>query len=327
MQDRFLALRRVSGLSQSDLASRAGVSRSLVAAIEAGRNTPSVTAGIALATALGVTAEELFAPETAVAVPATAAAAAAPLRDDDAVRLVRVGDAVVAARCDPLVDGTVADAVVVSGALRHLPGSREDGVLVLGCDPAMRLIERMAPPDVRIVTGHATSGDSITALSDRRCHAAVVHAIDGAPSRLPEAVAQTAIARWRVGIAANVPEDEIVDRLRSRQLALVCQSPTANAQVAVERWLHTHGLDDVRRAGLAGDHLEAARMAHAGGIASVTYEPASLREGLSLVAVETHRVDALVRLDITAAASAVAEIVTSRAFRARLQTLAGYLPA
>ena len=325
MHDRFLALRRVSGLSQSDLASRAGVSRSLVAAIEAGRNTPSVTAGIALAAALGVTAEELFAPETAVAVPA--AAAATPLRDDDAVRLVRVGDVVVAARCDPLVDGTVADAIVVNGALRHLPGSREDGVLVLGCDPAMGLIERMAPPDVRIVTAHATSGDSIAALGDRRCHAAVVHAVDGAPSRLPEAVAQTAIARWRVGIAANVPADEIVDRLRDGRLSLVCQSPTANAQVAVERWLQTRDLLDVPRVGLARDHLDAARLARADGIASVTYEPASLREGLALAAVETHRVDALVRLDIAAAASAVAEIVTSRAFRARLQTLAGYLPA
>jgi DNA-binding XRE family transcriptional regulator len=325
MSGRFLALRRVSGLSQQELASRAGVSRSLVAAIEAGRNTPSVAAGIALARALGVTTEELFGDDTDVAFPT--AAAATPLVDGDAVRLVRVGDAVVATRCDPLVDGTVADAVVVNGALRHLPGSREDGVLVLGCDPAMRLIERMAPPDVRIVTGHATSGDSIAALGERRCHAAVVHAVDGAPSRLPEAVAETAIARWRVGIAANVPEDEIVDRLRSRQLALVCQSPTANAQVAVERWLQANGLDDVRRAGLARDHLEAARMAQADGVASVTYEPASLREGLSLVTVETHRVDALVRLDIAAAASAVAEIVTSRAFRTRLQTLAGYLPA
>ena len=234
MNDRFLALRRVSGLSQSDLAGRAGVSRSLVAAIESGRNTPSVTAGIALATALGVTAEELFAAETR---PPPGRRCATPLRDDDAVRLVRVGDVVVAGRCDPLVDGTIADAVVVDGALRHLPGSREDGVLVLGCDPAMGLIERMAPPDVRIVTGHATSGDSIAALGDRRCHAAVVHAVDGAPSRLPEAVAQTAIARWRVGIAANVPADEIVDRLRDGRLSLVCQSPTANAQVAVERWL------------------------------------------------------------------------------------------
>jgi transcriptional regulator with XRE-family HTH domain len=326
MSDRFLALRRVSGLSQQELAGRSGVSRSLVAAIEAGRNTPSVAAGIALARALGVTAEELFAAEPDAAAP-SAAAAARPLQDGDAVRLVRVGDVVVAATCDPLVDGTVADAIVVDGALRHLPGSREDGVLVLGCDPAMRLIERMAPPEVRIVTGHSTSGDSIVALSNRRCHAAVVHATDGAPARLPEAVAQTAIARWRVGIAANVPEDEIVDRLRSGDLALVGQSPTANAQVAAERWLLHHGLDGVRRAGVARDHLEAARMARADGIASVTYEPASLREHLSLVPVETHRVDALVRLDITAAAAAVAAIVTSREFRARLHALPGYRPA
>jgi transcriptional regulator with XRE-family HTH domain len=326
MSDRFLALRRVSGLSQHDLASRAGVSRSLVAAIEAGRNTPSVAAGIALARALGVTAEELFGDDTGVAVP-TAAASATPLADGDAVRLVRVGEVVVAATCDPLADGTIADAIVAGGTLRHLPGSREDGVLVLGCDPALRLIERMAPPDVRIVTGHATSGDSIAALGDRRCHAAVVHAADGAPARLPEAVAQTAIARWRVGVAANVPEDEIVDRLRSGDLALVGQSATANAQVAVERWLVQNDLDGVQRAGLARDHLEAARLASTEGIAGVTYEPASLREGLSLVPVETHRVDALVRLDITAATAAVAEIVTSRAFRARLQAVPGYQPA
>ena len=323
MHDRFLALRHVSGLSQAELANRAGVSRSLVAAIEAGRNKPSVAAGIAVARALGVTVEELFATEADVAGPAAAAAGPA-LADGDAVRLVRVGDMVVAATCDPLGDGTVADALVVDGGLRYLPASREDGVLVLGCDPALRLIERMAPPDVRIVTGHATSGDSIAALGARRCHAAVVHAVDGAPARLPEAVARTSIARWRVGIAANVPEDEIVDRLRGGALALVCQSPTANAQAAVERWLIHHDLAGVRRAGLARDHLEAARMARAEGVASVTYEPAALREGLGLVPVETHRVDALVRLDITATAAAVAQIVTSRAFRARLQALPGY---
>lgn len=325
MSDRFLALRRVAGLSQQDLASRAGVSRSLVAAIEARRNTPSVSAGIALARALGATAEDLFGDDAGAAVPT--AAAATPLAEGDAVRLVRVGDVVVAAACDPLADGTIADAMVAGGTLRHLPGAREDGVLVLGCDPALRLIERMAPPDVRIVTGHATSGDSIAALGDRRCHAAVVHAVDGAPARLPEAVAQTAIARWRVGIAANVPEGEIVERLRDGRLALVGQSPTANAQVAVERWLLHHDLAGVRRAGLARDHLEAARLATTEGVAAVTYEPASIRERLGLVAVETHRVDALVRLDITAAAAAVAEIVAGRAFRARLQAVPGYHPA
>ena len=64
--------------------------------------------------------------------------------------------------------------------------------------------------------------------------------------------------------------------------------------------------------------------AGAAGVAGVTYEPASLRANHGLVAVETHRVDALVRLDITATAAAVAQIVTSRALRARLQALPGY---
>lgn len=325
MHDRFLALRRMAGLSQQELASRAGVSRSLVAAIETGRNTPSVAAGIALARALGVTAEELFEAEPGDA-PAVAAVGPQP-REGDAVRLVRVGDDVVMAACDPLTDGTVADAVMAAGSLRHLPGSREDGVLVLGCDPALRLVERMAPPDLRIVTSHATSGDAIEALGRRRCHAAVVHATEGAPARLPEAVAQTAIARWRVGIGAAVPADRIEDGLRNGELALVCQSATASAQAAVERWLRHQGLDDVRRAGPARDHLEAARMASLEGFAAVTYEPAALREGLALLPVESHRVDALVRLDLAPATASVAAIVASRAFRARLQALPGYHPA
>src|SRR6478672_10367978 len=102
MNDRFLALRRMTGLSQQELASRAGVSRSLVAAIEAGRNTPSVSAGIAVARALGVTAEELFEPDGGGAEAGVTGGTA--LRDGDAVRLVRVGEAIVAAACDPLVD-------------------------------------------------------------------------------------------------------------------------------------------------------------------------------------------------------------------------------
>ena len=323
MHDRFLALRRMAGLSQTELAARAGVSRSLVAAIEAGRNTPSVAAGIALARALGVSVEELFEPE--LDADAGGVTAGTVLHDGDAVRLVRVDGVVVAAACDPLVDGTVADAVFSAGSVRRLPGAREDGVLVLGCDPALRLIERMAPPDLRVVTAHATSGDAIAALGERRCHAAVVHATEGAPARLPEAVAQTSIARWRVGIAAAVPADEIAGRLRDGRLRLVGQAATANAQVAVERWLRANDLGDVRRTGLARDHLEAARMASADGVAAVTYEPAALREGLELLPVETHRVDALVRLDLAASSAAVADIVASRAFRSRLHAVPGYM--
>ena len=62
--------RTQAGLTQAELAERAGVSRQLVAAVEAGRNVPAVDAALRLAGALGTTADELFAdssakPETA----------------------------------------------------------------------------------------------------------------------------------------------------------------------------------------------------------------------------------------------------------------------
>ena len=66
-------------------------------------------------------------------------------------------------------------------------------------------------------------------------------------------------------------------------------------------------------------------MASADGVAAVTYEPAALREGLELLPVETHRVDALVRLDLAASSAVVADIVASRAFRSRLHAVPGYL--
>jgi molybdate-binding protein len=49
-----------SGLTQAELAVRAGISRTAVTAIEGGRLTPSVTAALSLAAALGTSVEELF---------------------------------------------------------------------------------------------------------------------------------------------------------------------------------------------------------------------------------------------------------------------------
>ena len=60
MDHRLRALRLQAGLTQGELAARAGVSRQLVAAVEAGRNVPAVDAAVALARALGTTVEELF---------------------------------------------------------------------------------------------------------------------------------------------------------------------------------------------------------------------------------------------------------------------------
>lgn len=59
--DSSLHRRRVQlGLTQTDLAASAGVSRQLVAAVEAGVNTPAVDAALRLAQALECSAEDLF---------------------------------------------------------------------------------------------------------------------------------------------------------------------------------------------------------------------------------------------------------------------------
>src|SRR5947209_4168136 len=109
-----------AGLTQSELAARAGVSRQLVAAVEAGQNAPGVDAALRLAGVLGTTVEELFAAPPAEVL----GALGEPLRDRVPLRVGRVGDRLVAAEPDrggaiwDMPDGFVED-----GTLRLFPGA------------------------------------------------------------------------------------------------------------------------------------------------------------------------------------------------------------
>ncbi len=319
---RLREARALAGLSQAALARRAGVARPTIAAIEADRHRPSVDAAIAIARALDASVDELFAVDRTP--PQLAAPTSRGLPESGLVRLVEVGGRVLAVIADPLVDGVSADARLAGEEVARLPGGREDGILVLGCDPAIRLLERLAPPGVRIVTGHATSGDALEALADGRCHAAVVHSTVGGPARLPEGTARLALARWRVGLGTRLPTDDVLDDLVAGRLRLVRQAPTAAAQQAVERWAKGRGVTLPRAAAEAVDHLEAARFARLGALAAVTYEPAALREGIAFTPIETHRVDLLIGVGPDRSAALVAELAASRAFRARLAALPGY---
>src|SRR5947209_11490121 len=85
--------RRVqAGLTQAELAARAGVSRQLVAAVEAGQNAPAVDAALGLARALATTVEELFAAAPAPVLPALGD----HLRAGTPLRIGRVGEQLVA---------------------------------------------------------------------------------------------------------------------------------------------------------------------------------------------------------------------------------------
>lgn len=63
MKNRLKELRAVNGWSQVDLADRLDVSRQTVIAIETGKYDPSLPLAFKIATAFGMTIEEIFQPE------------------------------------------------------------------------------------------------------------------------------------------------------------------------------------------------------------------------------------------------------------------------
>ncbi len=97
------------GLTQTELALAAGVSRQLVAAVEAGVNTPAVDAGLRLARALGCAVEELFASE---------ADSHRPNLGAGGMRLEPDAGPLVVAGCDPAL--AVAEAMLASAGPARL---------------------------------------------------------------------------------------------------------------------------------------------------------------------------------------------------------------
>ena len=97
------------GLTQAELAARAGVSRQLVAAVESGQNMPAADTAIRLARALATSVEELFASTPSEVV----AALGVPLPEGALLRLGVVGGRLVAA---PLPDHGIAGAAIADAA-------------------------------------------------------------------------------------------------------------------------------------------------------------------------------------------------------------------
>src|SRR5919202_4618097 len=197
---RLREARIAAGLSQAALAGAAGLSRQAVGAIEAGRHRPSVDAALALAAAVGRSVEELF----GAAAKQSEAVAGPPVADGSAVLAARVGDRVVHARASDTLafEGWPrANAVMEDGRPKLLPGADLEGLVIVGCDPALGLAAAQLPssgPRTLIALSGST-GRALAATRAGRAHAALVHG-----RRLPRPPAGTLRlhpARWRGGAA------------------------------------------------------------------------------------------------------------------------------
>jgi DNA-binding XRE family transcriptional regulator len=321
--------RRQCGLTQTELAARAGVSRQLVAAVEAGRNTPAVDAALRLARALGTTVEELFAAPPPGVVPALGDR----LRDGAPLRVGRVGEQLVAAE---LADHGIAgaawakpDGVLGAGTLRLFPGASPAGTVLAGCEPAFGVAEAMldglGPRSLLAVS--APTDTALGALERGRVHAAVVH---GRAEQLPVAplpVERRHLARWQVGLAVPPAlRGHSLEAVLGSERPIAQRDPAAASQQAFERALEVAGIGPAPPGPHASGHLEAARLASTLGGAAVTTEGAARAFGLAFLALEEHIVEVWIdeRWRDHPGVEALGELLVSRAFTERVAHFGGY---
>lgn len=317
------------GLTQAELAARAGVSRQLVAAVEAGRNAPAVDAALGLARALATTVEELFASPAPEVTPVLGGR----LHDRAPVRVGRVGDRLVASQlADHGIEGASwakADGVSERGGVRLFPGATPTGIVLAGCDPAFGVAERMldglGPRSLLAIS--APTDTAVRALARGRVHAAVVHGVEYELPDPPLAVGRWHVARWQVGLAV-VPSLRrgALDALLGGDVAVAQREPAAASQQAFDRARLAAGIEGSVAGPIAGGHLDAARIAASIGGGAVTTEAAARAFGLRFLALEDHVVELWFAerwLDHPGA-DALVELLRSAAFTERIATFGGY---
>lgn len=320
--------RLARGLTQDELARRAGLSRQALGAIEAGAYQPGVSAALALARALGETVEALFGSAgepallEAVCAEQGGERRAAAMPTVSRVELGRVGGRLIAMAEPPPAMRLAA----AGGVLRHASGRRWrvaafrtqqeiDGTLLLaGCDPGVAIFSdwmRRNRSTATVVPIPRSSSAALSALLGGNVHAAGVHLCDdqGGEDNLAAVRAivggrralMVNFARWELGIGVrrNNPMSvgSIADFGRS-DVRIVNREPGSGARRVLDRGLAACNITPQAVAGyereLSG-HLEvAAAIAGGQADAGLTLRVAAEAWNLGFVPVREERYDLVI---------------------------------
>lgn len=329
MRNRVREYRTAVGLTQAELAERAGISRTAVTAIEGERLVPSVAAALAIAEALGVTVEVLFGRgvvgvDEEVWAWEPSPARARFWRAEVAGRRLRY-PAASTPMCTPLPD---------SGALPRTSTPEETLVLAC-CDPAAGWLATQfaGVTGLRLLVLPRSSRQALDMLKQRLVHLAGLHlATRDAPERNVEAAREMLgedfqmlrIARWQEGIAAAP-----TTRLRSvrsaakARLTWIGREPGSGARQCLDRLLEHRP----RPRRIARNHrgvIEAVQSGWAD--AGVCVQLASVEAGLDFLPVQEEAYDVcfLSSLAEDRRIKAFLGVVRSATYRRLLGELPGY---
>jgi molybdate-binding protein/DNA-binding XRE family transcriptional regulator len=353
--------RQAAGLSQQALATRCGLTRQAINAIEAGHYAPSTTVALRLARVLGCTVEALFRlPEAAPHVEAEFLGEIPSAAGRTRCQVARVGARLLA---HPLTGAlsafTAADGLLVPGATEAPCADRwvdiellvdtqvpENTVVVLGCDPALALLGAHLTrryPTLRLVWVPRSSLTALRMLGRGEAHAAGTHLWDpeSGESNMPYVRRELAgrrlvvvtLSQWQQGLIVapsnpkgiKGPED-----LARPEITLVNRDAGSGSRMLCDIWLREagiapHWVSGYRREVMS--HLAVAEAVASGGADVGPGILAMARAlGLDFIPLQEERYDLVIPMEFlhTAPIQALLDIVTSRHFRDELEALGGY---
>ena len=355
--------RGTAGLSQQELASRAGISRQAYSALESGKAVPSTEVALRLARALGTRVDSLFflaeqPPDITQAelVGASEDAETPNLDSPQRVRLFRVGHRLLArslagpaAARDSLVDaeGVIVPATGDSRRVTVQPFDADElgevTIGMLGCDPAVALLESgLRRYGVKLVWTEESSYQALSGLARGEAHVAGCHLKDEATGLfnlswvqrvVPFACTLVTFAAWRQGLIV-APRNPIgirgIDDLTAPGVTIVNRQTGSGSRSLLDRLMRQQGIPAAALAGYdreVGGHMAVARAVAAGvADAGVGVQVAASALGLGFVLLEEERYDLVIpdHLLDEPGVQALLDLLRQPGLRRRVESLGGY---
>jgi molybdate-binding protein/DNA-binding XRE family transcriptional regulator len=364
VENRIRSRRQAAGLSQQELATRCGLTRQAVNAIEAGHYIPSTLVALRLSMALGCRVEELFRLTDERRRVAAEWLGATSTEDSGRTRiqLARVGERLVACPLRGAAAFEAADGLTIP--VDRILGSQEAAnprvtvdlwvdaelpdrtAVVLGCDPALALLGTHLArryPALRLIWVQSSSLMALRLLSRGKAHAAGTHLWDPetGESNVPyvrrelsgRRLAIVTLSEWQQGLIVahgNPKEISGPADLERPDITIVNRQPGAGSRTLLDLWLQGAGVTTTQLRGYnreVSSHLEVAEaVAHGSADTGPGIMAVARAFGLDFIPLQVERYDLVIPLEFlnAPAIQAVLEIAISRPFQAELEALGGY---
>ncbi|MFN0073928.1 MAG: substrate-binding domain-containing protein [Chloroflexota bacterium] len=360
--DVYLRMARVrAGMSQGDLATRAGVTRQAISAIESGKTAPTMGVALRLARALGCRVDELF--RLVDELPRVTAdllgdGGATDLDMPIRVQVAEINGRIVAHPLSGAAGATLtiprANGIIRAESTRHGqatvelfsdPDQLSRMVVAVGCDPAMWLLAdhlHRRHPTMELTHQGGNSLNALQAVARGEAHLAGCHLIDaetGEPNgpvarrMLGNEIQLVNFAVWQQGLmvqAGNPRGIQNAADLARSEIRLANREDGSGARALLDIELERLGIKPDQVSGynaIVRSHLAAAEAVAAGlAHAAVGIRAAAQALGLGFIPLAWERYDLVIpnrNLELPAV-QALIETLSSPLFRLEIEALGGY---